>query len=86
MTVPERSVAVAPASVQVPPSSTVSVPLVTVTTGAVVSSTVTVLVAVPVLPESSVALYVIAYVPTVAVSTVPLDETVPSVVVAPASV
>ena len=51
---PERSVAVAPASVQVPPSSTVSVPLVTVTTGAVVSTTVTVLVAVPVLPAASV--------------------------------
>ena len=46
--------AVAPASVQVAPSSTVSVPLVTLITGAVVSTTVTVLVAVPVLPEASV--------------------------------
>ena len=58
---------------------------VTVTTGAVVSTTFTVLVAVPVFPESSVALYVMIYDPTVEVSTVPLDETVPSVVVAPAS-
>ena len=54
VTSPERSVAVAPASVQVAPSSTVSVPLVTLITGAVVSTTVTVLVAEPVLPEASV--------------------------------
>ena len=57
-----------------------------VTTGLVVSTTLIVLVAVPVLPESSVALYVMVYDPTVEVSTVPLDETVPSVVEAPASV
>ena len=87
VTVPEASAAVAPASVYVVPSSTVAglVP-VTVTTGSIVSTTFTVLVAVPVLPEASEALYVIVYVPTVEVSTVPLDVTVPSVVVAPASV
>ena len=50
---------IAPASVQVDPCSTVSVPAVTVITGAVVSTTVTVLVAVPVLPAASVAVYVI---------------------------
>ena len=50
------SVVVAPASVQVDPCSTVSVPLVTVITGAVVSSiTVTVLVAVPTFPDASIA-------------------------------
>ena len=53
--VPDRSVAPAPASFQTPPSSTVSVPPVTVITGAVVSTTVTVLVAVEVLPEASLA-------------------------------
>ena len=47
--------AVAPASVQVAPCSTVSVPLAIVITGAVVSSTITVLVAVPVFPAASVA-------------------------------
>ena len=45
-------------------------------TGAVVSTTFTVLVAVPVLPLSSFALYVMVYVPTVAVSTVPVIVTV----------
>ena len=55
VTSPERSVAVAPASLYVDPNSTVTeVSPVTVTTGAVVSTTVTVLVAVPVLPEASV--------------------------------
>ena len=55
MTAPDKSVAVAPASVYVVPSSTVAgfVP-VTVTTGAVVSVTLTVLVAVPAFPEASV--------------------------------
>jgi hypothetical protein len=51
---------VAPASVQVDPCSNVSVPLLTVTTGAVVSTTVTVLVAVPTFPDASIAVYVIA--------------------------
>jgi hypothetical protein len=51
--------AVAPASVQLENCATVSVPLVTVTTGAVVSNTVTVLVAVPTFPAASVAVYVI---------------------------
>ena len=47
----------------------------TITTGAVVSTTVTVLVAVAVFPSLSVAVYVIVYVPTVPVSTVPDDVT-----------
>ena len=48
--------AVAPASVYVAPSSTVAgLSPVTVITGAVVSTTFSVLVAVPVLPESAVA-------------------------------
>ena len=51
--------AVAPASVQLENCATVSVPGVTVITGAVVSTTVTVLVAVPVFPDASVAVYVI---------------------------
>jgi hypothetical protein len=64
--------AVAPASVQVAPCATASVPLVTVITGAVVSGfTVTVLVAVPTFPDASVAVYVTVYVPRVFVSTVP---------------
>ena len=55
VTSPERSVAVAPASVYVSPNSCVAgLSPVTVTTGAVVSTTVTVLVAVPALPEASV--------------------------------
>ena len=56
VTAPEASVAVAPASVYVPPNSTEAglVP-VTVTTGLVVSTTLTVLVAVAVLPLRSVA-------------------------------
>ena len=50
-----KSVAVAPASEYVPPSSTVAgLSPVTVTTGAVVSTTLTVLVAVPTLPDASV--------------------------------
>ena len=52
------SVVVAPASVQELRRSTVSVPMVTVITGRVVSSTVTVLVAVPTFPTASVAVYV----------------------------
>ena len=55
VTSPDKSLAVAPASVYVAPNSEVAgfVP-VTVTTGAVVSTTFTVLVAVPALPEASV--------------------------------
>ena len=61
-----------------------------VITGAVVSTTLTVLVAVPTLPEASVDEYVTVYDPTVSVSTVPevTTVTVPeaSVAVAPSSV
>ena len=57
--------------------------------GAEVSTTLTVLVAVPALPEASVAVYVIVYEPTVSVSTVPVITTVTvpeaSVAVAPSS-
>ena len=53
------SVVVAPPSVQELRRSTVSVPVVTVITGGVVSSTATVLVAVPTFPARSVAVYVI---------------------------
>ena len=87
---PERSVAVAPASVYVSPNSelTVASPA-TVSTGAVVSTTFTVLVAVDSLPDESVAMYVSTYVPTSSSSTVPVVITliVPerSVAVAPAS-
>ena len=60
-----------------------------VNTGAVVSVTLTVLVAVPAFPEASVAVYVNVYSPTLDVSTVPVvtTSTVPdaSVAVAPAS-
>ena len=59
---------------------------VNVTTGLVVSTTLTVLVAYPGLSDASLAEYIIVYAHTVAVSTVPLASTVPSVVVAPASV
>ena len=53
---PEASVAVAPASVYTTPSSLVAgLSPVTVTTGATVSVTLTVLLAVAVLPERSVA-------------------------------
>ena len=53
VTVPDASVAVAPASVYVPPNSTVAgLSPVTVITGAVVSTTFTVLVAVAVFPVS----------------------------------
>ena len=51
----EPSVVVAPAFVQELPRSTVSLPIVTVITGEMVSSTITVLVAVPTFPEASVA-------------------------------
>ena len=56
VTSPDKSVAVAPISVYEPPNSQYlkAAPL-SVITGAVVSRTVTVLVAVPVLPEASVA-------------------------------
>ena len=58
-TEPDASEAVAPASVYVAPSSTVAgLSPVTVTTGAVVSTTLTVLVAVELLRDSSVAVYV----------------------------
>ena len=54
-TSPERSLAVAPASVYVAPSSTVAgLSPVTVITGSVVSTTFTVLEMVAVLPEGSV--------------------------------
>ena len=91
VTTPDRSVAVAPASLYVSPSSTVTglVP-VTVTVGAVVSTTFTVLVAVDVFPEGSVATYVRTYSPTASSFTVPLVVTVidpdRSLAVAPASV
>ena len=59
---------------------------VTVITGDVVSTTLTVLVAVEVFPAVSVAEYVIVYVPRVFVSTVPDTDTVsPPSEVAPAS-
>ena len=91
MTSPEASVAVAPASVYVSPNSTVAgLSPVTVTTGFVVSTTFTVLVAVPELPDASVDVYVSVYSPTVVVSTVPEVETVTSpeasVATAPTSV
>jgi len=63
---------------------------VTVTAGAVVSTTFTVLVAVPAFPDGSVDVYVSVYSPTVSVSTLPVVTTVTvperSVAVAPASV
>ena len=75
-TLPEASVAVAPASEYVPPSSTVAgLAPVTVTTGCVVSTTLTVLVAVAVFPSLSVAVYVIAYEPTAFVLTLPEEVT-----------
>ena len=85
-----RSVAVLPASTYASPSSTVAglSPMIVIT-GAVVSTTLTVLVAVAVLPLASVAVYVTVYVPTVSVSTVPAEVTVTvskSDAVAPASV
>ena len=62
-------------------------PAKTVIIGAVVSTTVTVLVAVAVLPAASVAVYIMVYVPGVFVSTVPDTLTVsPPLEVAPASV
>ena len=88
VTEPERSVAVAPASVYEAPSSTLSgLAPVTVTTGLVVSTTLTVLEAVPVLPELSVAVYVIVYEPTWPVFTEPDALTVsPVSALAPGSV
>ena len=58
------------------------------TTGTVVSTTFTVLVAVPELPDASVGVYVITYDPTVVVSVAATAVTAPeaSVAVAPASV
>ena len=77
VTSPDASVADAPASVYVPPSSTVAgLSPFTLRTGAVVSTTFTVLVAVPTFPEASTAVYVSVYDPTVLVSTTP--ETVTS--------
>ena len=69
---PDASVIVAPAAVYVSPNSVVAgfVP-VTVITGAVVSTTFTVLVAVAVLLSLSVAVYVIVYEPTALVLTEP---------------
>ena len=65
-----------PASSYVPPSSTVAgLSPVTVTTGDVVSTTLTVLVAVAELLSKSVAIYVIVYEPTVPVSTTPDVDT-----------
>ena len=59
VTAPDKSVAVAPASMYVVFWVTVAgLSPNTVITGAIVSSTLTVLVAVPVLPEASVAEYV----------------------------
>ena len=89
---PETSVAVAPASEYVPPNSTVIEALPTrVITGAVVSTTSTVLILEAVLPEISVAVYVTVYVPTAEVSTLDVVVTVTtpsfaSAAVAPASV
>ena len=91
VTVPDASVAVAPASVYVLPNSTVAgLSPVTVTAGAVVSTTLTVLVAVWVFPDGSEAIYVNTYDPTAFAFTVPLVVTVidpdKSVAEAPASV
>ena len=67
---PDASVAVAPASVYVPPNSVVAgLSPVTDITGAVVSTTLTALVAEVVLPLASVAVYETAYDPTEEVST-----------------
>ena len=74
----------------VPNSTVAGLSPVTVTAGAVVSTTLTVLVLLAALPEASVEVYVSVYEPTVSVSTVPdvTTVTVPdaSVAVAPASV
>ena len=88
---PDKSLAVAPASVYVEPNSTVTgLSPVTVITGAVVSTTLTVLEAVPVLPDASVDVYVSVYDPRASVSTDPevITLTLPdkSLAVAPASV
>ena len=75
----------------VPPNSvdTVAAPTILIV-GAVVSVTLTVLVAVPALPEASVEVYVIVYEPRTSVFTVPVVTTVTapdaSVAVAPDSV
>ena len=76
-----------PAS-SVPPSSVARFVRLVIT-GAVVSTTLTVLVAVEEISEASVAVYVIVYAPNTDVSTVPAEVTVTvskSVAVAPASV
>ena len=91
VTVPDKSVALAPASVYVAPSSTVTGVEPDITTvGAVVSTTLTTLDAVPSFPEGSTEKYETLYVPTVSVSTVLVDVTSTdpdkSVAVAPASV
>ncbi len=87
MTVSSSSAVTTPIAVTF--SSTVNVDE-DVNTGAVVSVTLTVLVAVPAFPEASVAVDVNVYSPTVSVSTVPEVTTVTapdaSVAVAPASV
>ena len=81
----------APASAYVDPFSTVAgfFSCLLLYPGAVVSAfstTLTALAAVPVFPAASVAVYVMVYVPTVLVSTVPVDVTVsPPSAVAPAS-
>ena len=87
VTVPPRSEPVAPASVYEAPNSTVAgLSPVTDMTGAVVSTTFTVLVVVPIFPQSSIAVYVSVYVPTALVLTDPLTETSsPVSAVAPAS-
>ena len=75
--VPEASSAVALESTYVSPSSRVAgLSPKTVIVGGVVSTTFTVLVAVPTLPEASVAVYVNVYEPTVLVSTLPDTTTV----------
>ena len=89
--VPERSVAVAPASEYESPSSTeTGLSPVTVITGAVVSTTLTVLKAWEILPAESLAVYVIWYEPTTFVLTVPdvtkLALPLSSLALAPASV
>ena len=87
-TAPPRSEPVAPASVYEAPNSTVAgLSPVTDMTGAVVSTTFTVLVVVPTFAQSSIAVYVSVYVPTTFVLTVPVTTTgSPVSAVAPASI
>ena len=84
---PPRSEPVAPASEYEPPNSTeAGLSPAIVKTGAVVSTTLTVLVVEPTLPQSSIAVYVIVYEPTELESTEPLITTCsPVSAVAPAS-